>query len=50
LRLYTKSHGVEVADALVAACAFLENVPLGTLNRKHYPMKDLSFFPTGSAM
>ena len=44
LRLYAKSHGVEIADALVAACAFMENLSLWTLNRKHYPMKDLSFF------
>jgi len=44
LRTYAKSHGVEIADALVAACAFIENLPLWTLNRKHYPMKDLSFF------
>ena len=44
LRLYAKSHGVEIADALVAACAFMENLPLWTLNRKHYPMKDISFF------
>jgi len=44
LRLYAKSHGVGIADALVAACAFTENLSLWTLNRKHYPMKDLSFF------
>lgn len=44
LRSYAKSHGVEIADALVAACAFTENLGLWTLNRKHYPMKDLSFF------
>jgi predicted nucleic acid-binding protein len=44
LKLYGKSHGVEIADALVAACAFLENLSLWTLNKKHYPMKDLSFF------
>ena len=44
LRLYSKSHGVEIADALIAACAFVEKAPLWTLNRKHYPMKDLLFF------
>ena len=44
LKLYAKSHRVEIADALVAACAFTENVSLWTLNRKHYPMKNLSFF------
>lgn len=44
LKLYAKSHGVEIADALVAACAYVENLPLWTLHKKHYPMKDLSFF------
>ena len=44
LKLYAKSHGVEIADVLVAACAFRENLSLWTLNRKHYPMNDLSFF------
>jgi predicted nucleic acid-binding protein len=44
LRAYAKSHAVEIADALVAACAFVEGIPLWTLNRKHYPMKDVSFF------
>jgi predicted nucleic acid-binding protein len=44
LRMYAKSHGVEIADAFVAACAFMEDAELWTLNRKHYPMKDLSYF------
>lgn len=44
LRSYAKTHAVEIADALVAASAFTENLSLWTLNRKHYPMKDLSFF------
>ena len=44
LKLYSKSHAVEIADALIAACAFAEKASLWTLNRKHYPMKDLSFF------
>jgi predicted nucleic acid-binding protein len=43
LRLFAKSP-VEIGDALVAACAFVEKLVLWTLNRKHYPMKDLSFF------
>ena len=44
LNLYSKSHGVEIADALIAGCASTENLPLWSLNRKHYPMRDLTFF------
>src|SRR4051812_14069053 len=44
LRQYRRSHGVEIADALIAASAAANNADLWTRNRKHYPMKDLSFF------
>ena len=44
LSVYSKSHAVEIADALIAACASTENLSLWTLNRKHYPMRDVSFF------
>jgi hypothetical protein len=44
LRQYRKSHGVEVADALIAASAVANKAELWTRNRKHYPMKDLVFF------
>jgi predicted nucleic acid-binding protein len=44
LRQYRKSHGVEIADALIAASAMANKAELWTLNRKHYPMKNLSFF------
>jgi predicted nucleic acid-binding protein len=37
-RDYGKSHGVGLADAIVAATAELENAELKTLNTKHYPM------------
>ena len=37
-RDYGKSHGVSLADAVVAATAILENAELKTLNVKHYPM------------
>ena len=37
-RDYGKSHGVGLADAIVAATATLENAELTTLNVKHYPM------------
>lgn len=44
LARYARSHGVELADALVAAAATTSGVQLWTLNRKHYPMPDLRFF------
>jgi hypothetical protein len=37
-RDYGKSHGVGLADAIVAATAEAENAELKTLNIKHYPM------------
>lgn len=37
-RDYGKSHGVGLADAIVAATAQAENAELKTLNTKHYPM------------
>jgi predicted nucleic acid-binding protein len=44
LARYAKSHGVEIADALVAAAAATSGLRLWTLNRKHYPMSDVSFY------
>lgn len=37
-RDYGKSHGVGLADALLAATAESENAELKTLNIRHYPM------------
>jgi len=37
-RDYGKSHGVGLADAIIAATCDAENVELKTLNIKHYPM------------
>jgi len=37
-RDYAKSHGVGLADAIIAATAQAENADLITLNTKHYPM------------
>lgn len=37
-RDYGKSHGVGLADAILAATAKAENAEFRTLNRKHYPM------------
>jgi predicted nucleic acid-binding protein len=44
LRRYRKSHGVELGDALIAATAVANGSTIWTRNRKHYPMKELSFF------
>ena len=44
LRRYRKSHGVELGDALIAATAVANGSMIWTRNRKHYPMKELSFF------
>lgn len=38
LNKYRKSHGVELADALIAACVDRYDMVLWTFNRKHYPM------------
>jgi len=44
LRQYQESHGLELGDALIASAAFLNRAELWTRNRKHYPMKELSFY------
>jgi predicted nucleic acid-binding protein len=44
LREYRKSHGVELADALIASAAIMRRAALWTRNRKHYPMKGLTFY------
>ena len=44
LRQYSKSHGLEMPDALIAASALQNRAQLWTRNRKHYPMPELSFF------
>ena len=44
LHQYRKSHGLELGDALIAAAAVLNHAELWTRNRKHYPMKELSFY------
>jgi predicted nucleic acid-binding protein len=44
LRQYSKSHHVELGDALIAATASIHNFQLWTRNHRHYPMKDLIFY------
>ena len=43
LRRFYKSHRVELADAFIAATALAHGLQLWTRNKRHYPMKDLSF-------
>lgn len=44
LRLFSKSHHVELGDALIAATVSIHNLELWTRNRRHYPMKDVTFY------
>ena len=49
LARYAKSHGIEVADALIAATAVSAGLRLWTLNRRDYPMPDVTFYDASSA-
>jgi predicted nucleic acid-binding protein len=44
LRKYAKSHHLELSDALIAATASAHDLQIWTRNRKHYPMKAITFF------
>jgi len=44
MRLYSKSHSLKIGDALIAASVVQNQANLWTLNRKHYPMPELSFY------
>ena len=44
LRQYSKSHHVELGDALIAATASIHDLHVWTRNRRHYPMKGLIFY------
>jgi predicted nucleic acid-binding protein len=44
LRQYSKSHHLDVADALIGATAVQNQASLWTRNRKHYPMTTLKFY------
>ena len=43
LARYGRSHGVAIADALIAAAASTAGLRLWTRNRRHYPMDDVEF-------
>lgn len=44
LSKYHRSHGLQLGDALIAATAVTHGAELWTRNRKHYPMKEITFF------
>jgi predicted nucleic acid-binding protein len=44
LARYARSHGLELADALVAAAASTAGLVLWTQNRRDYPMADVRFY------
>jgi predicted nucleic acid-binding protein len=44
LQKYSRSHSVELGDALIAASACVTRLSLWTLNRKHYPMPGVRSF------
>jgi predicted nucleic acid-binding protein len=44
LRQFSKSHHIELGDALIAASASTHNLTLWTRNRRHYPMKTIAFY------
>jgi len=44
-RDYGKSHGVGLADAIIAATAEVEEADLVTLNKKHFPMLENIIVP-----
>ena len=44
LHQYRKSHGLQMSDALIAAAAVLNHATLWTRNRRHYPMRELTFY------
>lgn len=46
-RQYGKSHGVDLADALIAATAESIDAELVTLNKKHFPMMERLIVPYG---
>jgi predicted nucleic acid-binding protein len=44
VRRYSKSHRVELADALIGATAIFHGAHLWSRNRKRYPMPEIRFY------
>jgi hypothetical protein len=40
-RTFGSSHGVEIADALIAGAAHVHGLVLVSFNLRHYPMRDV---------
>lgn len=45
LRKYSRSHNLDLGDALIAATALITGAELATRNLKHYPMTDIHIVP-----
>jgi len=45
MKMYRKSHNVQLGDALIAATASCAGAHLSTFNAKHYPMMDIKLRP-----
>jgi predicted nucleic acid-binding protein len=45
LRQYSRSHKLDLGDALIAATAAIMGAELATRNTKHYPMDDIQINP-----
>ena len=43
-KVFSQSHGLEIAAALLAATARRHGLRFWTMNKNHYPMADLVFF------
>lgn len=43
-RQYSKSHSIEMADAVTAAITIQNQAALWTRNRKHFPMAELTLY------
>jgi predicted nucleic acid-binding protein len=50
LQKYSKSHGVELGDALIAASAHIAGLSLWTINKRHYPMQEIRLFSPASQL
>jgi predicted nucleic acid-binding protein len=44
LQKYSRSHSLELGDALIAASACITGLSLWTNNKKHYPMPEVRLF------